>query len=264
MSKISWIKLNIDMFSNPKIKYLRKIPGGSDMILLWVMLLTKAGACNSHGYIMLTENFPYNAEMLSTEFELDLQTVKCALSIFEKLNMINIENEVISIAGWEDHQNLESMDRVRELNKKRARKYRENKKKLLLKEENNVIVTLHHSTDVDKDVDKEVDKDIYIDIKRQRYEELLKKDFNKTEINSLTNYFIKNVVDVDVVEEKLKIILEMDNVRNKSAALITAVRENWEQSKIQTNKKLKFNNFTPREYDYEDLERKLLGWDKDE
>lgn len=25
-----------------------------------------------------------------------------------------------------------------------------------------------------------------------------------------------------------------------------------------------FNNFEPRQYDYEDLEKKLLGWDKDD
>lgn len=27
---------------------------------------------------------------------------------------------------------------------------------------------------------------------------------------------------------------------------------------------LKFNNFEAREYDYDDLEKKLLGWDKNE
>lgn len=31
----------------------------------------------------------------------------------------------------------------------------------------------------------------------------------------------------------------------------------------RNSKKLKFDNFTPREYDYNDLEKKLLGWDKE-
>ena len=31
----------------------------------------------------------------------------------------------------------------------------------------------------------------------------------------------------------------------------------------KNSKKLKFDNFTPREYDYNDLEKKLLGWDKE-
>ncbi|MGL5150551.1 MAG: DnaD domain protein [Clostridium sp.] len=33
---------------------------------------------------------------------------------------------------------------------------------------------------------------------------------------------------------------------------------------VSKGSKLKFNNFTPREYDYDELERKLLGWDKDD
>ncbi len=32
----------------------------------------------------------------------------------------------------------------------------------------------------------------------------------------------------------------------------------------RNSKKLKFDNFTPREYDYNDLEKKLLGWDKED
>ena len=32
---------------------------------------------------------------------------------------------------------------------------------------------------------------------------------------------------------------------------------------IDKNKPLKFNNFKEREYDYDSLEKKLLGWDKD-
>lgn len=43
---------------------------------------------------------------------------------------------------------------------------------------------------------------------------------------------------------------------------------NEENKKIKSNEKnkvkdLKFNNFEQRNYDYDDLEKKLLGWDKD-
>lgn len=33
---------------------------------------------------------------------------------------------------------------------------------------------------------------------------------------------------------------------------------------VSQRNKSKFHNFTPREYDYDELERKLLGWDKDD
>ncbi|AOR25035.1 replication initiation protein [Clostridium taeniosporum] len=38
--------------------------------------------------------------------------------------------------------------------------------------------------------------------------------------------------------------------------------KNPKDNKIDNVKKLRFNNFEPREYDYEDLEKKLLGWHK--
>ncbi|MBY6932181.1 replication initiation protein [Clostridium botulinum] len=38
--------------------------------------------------------------------------------------------------------------------------------------------------------------------------------------------------------------------------------KNTKDNEINNAKKLRFNNFEPREYDYDELERKLLGWDK--
>lgn len=38
-----------------------------------------------------------------------------------------------------------------------------------------------------------------------------------------------------------------------------AIKEDWTINGISNRA---FNNFEPREYDYEDLEKKLLGWDK--
>ncbi|MBN1047035.1 replication initiation protein [Clostridium botulinum] len=38
--------------------------------------------------------------------------------------------------------------------------------------------------------------------------------------------------------------------------------KNSKDNEIKNTKKLKFNNFEPRQYDYDELEKKLLGWDK--
>ncbi|NFI54489.1 replication initiation protein [Clostridium botulinum] len=38
--------------------------------------------------------------------------------------------------------------------------------------------------------------------------------------------------------------------------------KNPKDNEINNAKKLRFNNFEPREYDYDELEKKLLGWDK--
>lgn len=264
MAEVKWIKLNTDMFNNSKIKYLRKMPGGNDIILLWVMLLTKAGKCNSHGYIMLTENMPYDAEMLSIEFEIELNTVKAALAMFSKLNMIDIENEAIVIAGWGEHQSLDKLERAKEKNKLRQAKYRDKKKVLLPSNvTNNVTVT--QSNETDKDKDKDIELDIELDIEQQ-YRKILK-EFNEKDFKSIYKYLKKNNIFVDVVVEKLNIINSYESVENRVGALISAIRDDWKESVYKNTtqgKKLNFNNFEGRNYDHDDIERKLLGWDKTE
>ena len=53
---------------------------------------------------------------------------------------------------------------------------------------------------------------------------------------------------------------------------VTRILENWKskgkdykpnKNNINEPKPLRFNNFEPREYDYDKLEKKLLGWDDD-
>lgn len=163
MAEVKWIKLNTDMFNNSKIKYLRRVPGGNDIILLWVMLLTKAGKCNSHGYIMLTENMPYDAEMLAIEFEMELNTVKVALAMFQNLNMIDLDNEKIIIAGWSEHQSLDKMEKVKEQNRVRQKKFKEKQKqKFIGNVTGNAPITGNNAIEEeeDKELDKEEDKEL--------------------------------------------------------------------------------------------------------
>lgn len=130
MAEVKWIKLHTAMFDNSKIRYIRTLPEGNNMVLIWVMLLSKAGKCNASGFIFLTENIPYTPQMLAAEFGFDLYLIELALATFVKLNMIQLEEHIIKIAGWEEHQNIDGLDRIREQTRKRVAKYRENQKQL--------------------------------------------------------------------------------------------------------------------------------------
>ena len=87
MAEIKWIKITTDMFDNRKIKHLRKLPEGNNIVLIWVMLLTMAGRCNAGGMIFLTENIPYTPKMLADELGFEENTVKLALQFLEQFNM---------------------------------------------------------------------------------------------------------------------------------------------------------------------------------
>lgn len=153
MAEIKWIKITTDMFDNRKIKHLRRLPDGNSIVLIWVMLLTMAGRCNSSGMIFLTENIPYTPKMLADELDFEENTVQLALNALEQLNMIVTDNGFFSIAGWDEYQNIEGMEKIREQN--RIRKQRQREKEKLLLSDSNVKSRDSHATDKEEDKDKE-------------------------------------------------------------------------------------------------------------
>ena len=159
MAEVKWIKITTDMFDNRKIKHLRRLPDGNNIVLIWVMLLTMAGRCNANGMIFLTENIPYTPKMLADELNFEENTVQLALQALEQLGMIVTNNGYFTIAGWEEYQNIEGMEKIREQTRQRVAKYRATKS---LPDSNvtcNVTVTQCNATDIDKELDKDKDKE---------------------------------------------------------------------------------------------------------
>lgn len=121
MAEVKWVKLTTDMFDNRKIKHLRRLPEGNNIVLIWVMLLTMAGRCNAGGMIFLTENIPYTAKMLADELDFEENTVLLALQVLEQLDMIVTDNGFFSIAGWEEYQNADKLAEIRAKDRERKR-----------------------------------------------------------------------------------------------------------------------------------------------
>lgn len=129
MSEVQWVKITTDMFENRKIRYIRKLPDGNNIVLIWVMLLTLAGKCNSGGMIFLTENVPYTPKMLADELDFEENTVILALQALESLGMIQTEG-FLQITGWAEHQNVDGMEKIREQTRRRVARFREKQKEL--------------------------------------------------------------------------------------------------------------------------------------
>lgn len=130
MADVKWIKITTDMFDNRKIKHLRRLPDGNNIVLIWVMLLTMAGRCNSGGMIFLTENIPYTPKMLADELDFEENTVRLALEALERLGMVVMSNGCFTIAGWSEHQNIDGMDKIRESKRLAQARWRAKQKAL--------------------------------------------------------------------------------------------------------------------------------------
>ena len=196
MAAVQWIRINTDMFDNSKIKYIRTLPSGNDLVVIWVMLLTKAGKCNSNGFIFLTENIPYTADMLAAEFGFEINTINLALNTFANLNMIQLEDSKILITGWEEHQNIEGLEKIREQTRKRVARHRE---KLALEQSNatcNVTVTQSNATDKNKKR-KEEDKDIDINNKKEKEKKV-------SSLDEIINNYTSNLDLKETLQDFLK------------------------------------------------------------
>lgn len=171
MSEIKWIKLDVEIFNNDKIKLIRQMPAGDTIMLIWIYMLTYAGKSNEGGKICIAKDLPLDCDMLASVSGFNVNDVRVALNTFERLHMISWikeNDEFICITNWEEYQSVEKMRKIKEDNAERKRKQRAREK--LAKEEqlalcDNGVTSCDMSRDSHSDViiqnkeDKEREKD---------------------------------------------------------------------------------------------------------
>ena len=155
MAEIKWIKLNVDMFDDEKIKIIQSMPEGDSLLVIWIKLITLAGKTNDNGYIYIADNIPYTEEMLSVIMNKPLLTIRLAIDTFTKLQMIEADKKGIYLVNFEKHQSLDKMAKIKEQTRKRVAAYREKQRLSASNEGCNVTVTQCNATDkIRKEEDK--------------------------------------------------------------------------------------------------------------
>jgi len=157
---ISWIKLDINILDDAKIKIIRSHPNGDSVILLWIGLLCLAMKSSRPGTIEISDGLPYTIDDLSNLFNIEKKTVEMGLVLFAKYRMVEVfEGGSIDVINFSKHQKLEEIERNRELTRVRMNKYRE---RLRIGNDHvtrNEPVTLRNVTLTDKDLDLDKDKE---------------------------------------------------------------------------------------------------------
>lgn len=154
MSEVKWIKIYIDMFDKRKIKKIRRLPAGNDILLIWIMLLSMAGKCNAGGMVYITESIPFTEEDLADELGFEVGTIRLAMIAFRELDMISTDDAgFINVNGWEEYQNEDRLSELREYNRLAKQKSRQKQK--LLQGVNDKSMTSQSSQDTEEDKEKE-------------------------------------------------------------------------------------------------------------
>lgn len=121
MSDVKWIKISTSIFDDEKFDAIRTMPDGNDIQLVWFKLLCLAGRCNENGFLMLTRELPYTDEMLASHFRMDVGVVQRALSIFQKLEMVEVIDNIYMVSNWAKHQSADRLDEIRRKDRERKR-----------------------------------------------------------------------------------------------------------------------------------------------
>lgn len=275
MGEVKWVKMSIDMFDNRKIKYLRGLPEGNNIVLIWVMLLTLAGRCNSNGYIFLTENIPYTPAMLANELGFPESTILVAMKALESMGMIsrNEENTLL-IPGWEEHQNVAALEQIRASNRKRQARYREQAKIEAVEQETPPPVEEKQEEHEEPEEPKPSKKAEETKEAKILFERLWSLYPNKKGKGQVSDTAKKKLLKIGHEEleraiQRYKTELEKEDWRKTqygstffNSGYVDYLDANYEPGKREPTKQQKenkFNNFNQRDYDFAALEQALTG-----
>ena len=174
-----WLKFYKDFLKSPQMKVIRKMPNGTDYLILYISLMLES--VETVGHLRLNETIPYNDDMIASITDTNIDVVRTGMKLFEELGMIQILPdktiflpEVPGLTGKES----ESAERVR--------KYRLKQKEKLKMLQCNVDVTACND-DVQKcndNIEKENKEEINIEIEEEID--------NREEIDNLYLYLEKN------------------------------------------------------------------------
>lgn len=124
MDEVKWVKLSVDTFSDEKVQLIESMPEGQAIMLMWLKLLCLAGRVNDGGYVYVGQNLPYTDEMLAVVFRQPVAIVRIALKTFEGFGMIELWEKGIFLTNWPKYQNMDALERARELGRQRQERYR--------------------------------------------------------------------------------------------------------------------------------------------
>ena len=268
--KYYYIRIKEDFFEKEDIKILQSMDDGylfSDILMKLYLRSLK-----DNGKLMFKDHIPYNSKMISTITNHSVAVVEKAIMIFKNLGLIDIlDNGAIFMLDIQNFIGKSSSEADR---KKEYRKRIEEERKNLERQISDKCLDKCLNGEIEKEGSKlviepkgqmsgqshqELELDIELDIELQ-----LKREFSEEELSSLKKYLKENAVAAAVVREKLEVIKYRKGIKNKVGAFISAIKDDWKLTKSSDKNVTGFNNFEPRQYDYDSLENKLLGWDKDE
>lgn len=144
---VKWIKISTGVFDDDAFQMIDDLPERDAIELIWFKLLVFAGKKNNHGLFLFKDAVAYTDEMLASIFHRPINTVRLAMQTFVEMRMIDVIDNVYSIPNWDKYQSLDALEKKKEYDRERQKRYREEQKNVLEEKKScDNRVTLHDSS----------------------------------------------------------------------------------------------------------------------
>ena len=128
MNDLNFLKLDVDILGNKKMRYIRTLKNGDTMFVMWIGLLCLGQKSETLGRLEIAEGIPYDKKTLSNELSISEEIVENALELFLNLKMLVKSKTFYEIKNTSIYQSVEAIEHFRELNRERQKRYRNKKK----------------------------------------------------------------------------------------------------------------------------------------
>lgn len=129
MKQLQWMKINVGLYSDPRMVRMLRQPHGELYHLVLFVLRDFAGAINRNGQVYITTQEPLTAKDLAHYLHRRVATMDKALDVLEELEFISRdENGIIQIVDWDDLQGCDKDQLRREQTRQRVSRYRQRQK----------------------------------------------------------------------------------------------------------------------------------------
>lgn len=149
--KYYWLKLKENFFDEKQIKYLRTLPDGEKLVIVYLKMQLKS--LRTEGFIKYDKILPSSEEELAMILDEDINSVKFTIGALLKVNAIEkLDDGSFYMLAMQDliGKEGESAERVR--------KFREKQNKLML-QCNNVVTKCNTYIDINKDIELNINKE---------------------------------------------------------------------------------------------------------
>ena len=134
--EVKWIKIKVGMFDGESFKRIKRAKIGGEkfrdkLTAVWFELLDLSGKCNNNGFLVNNEIAYQSYEDIAIMLDRDEEEIELCMKYYLSNNMIEIIDNCYCLANWCKYQNVDGLEKIREKNRLRVAKHRENQKLLL-------------------------------------------------------------------------------------------------------------------------------------